>query len=165
MKTQLGYSIVEVLVSVLVLAVGFLGMAGLQATSLQNAQKSVMRTQAAYLSYEILDRMRANAAGTYATTATDFPAGVTNCVTNQCGSAALAAFDLAQWKCALGHADNSCTSTLNGTLLQMDSALPNGSGAIAVNGNAVTITIQWDERRDGSTDVAGKEEFVLNATL
>lgn len=165
LSKQFGYSQIEVLVSVLVLAIGFLGMAGLQASSLQNAQKSVLRTQAAYLSYEILDRIRANVGESYVIGANDFPDGVANCVTNACNAEALKNFDLAQWKCALGQQDNACAGLAANTLLPMESALPNGAGQVAVVGDTVTITVSWDERRDGSTDADGKESFVLQATL
>jgi type IV pilus assembly protein PilV len=57
---QRGVGLIEVLVAVLVLAVGLLGVAALQAIALRNSQSSLERTQAVVLSYAILDAMRAN---------------------------------------------------------------------------------------------------------
>jgi type IV pilus assembly protein PilV len=57
---QRGVSLIEVLVAVLVMAIGLLGIAALQATALRNSQSSLERSQAVVLSYTILDAMRAN---------------------------------------------------------------------------------------------------------
>lgn len=55
-----GVGLIEVLVAVLILAVGMLGVAALQATALRNSQSSLERSQAVISSYAILDAMRAN---------------------------------------------------------------------------------------------------------
>ena len=57
-----GASLVEVLIAVLVLSIGILGIAGLQARALQNNDSAFQRSQAVMLSYFILDAMRANVA-------------------------------------------------------------------------------------------------------
>ena len=55
-----GFTLLEVLISVLVLSVGLLGLAGLQATGLKTNHSAYMRSQAVSYGYDILDRMRAN---------------------------------------------------------------------------------------------------------
>ena len=55
-----GVSLIEVLIAVLVLSIGLLGVAALQAQALRNNQSSFQRTQAVMLSYFMLDAMRAN---------------------------------------------------------------------------------------------------------
>ncbi len=60
MKTNTGFTLIEVLIAMLVLAVGLLGLAGLQATSLRNNQSAYNRSQATQLAYDLADRMRAN---------------------------------------------------------------------------------------------------------
>lgn len=172
MKYAKGYSQIEVLVSVLVLAIGFLGMAGLQTVSLQNAQKSVLRTQAAFLSYEILDRMRANPEQDYAVASDGFPNAVTNCATNACEVGQLKDFDLAQWKCALGDTNATCAGTqLDNSLYTQDNALPNGVGSIAYTASGeVTISIYWYEARDNSapnpqTNINDYDRFILTTRI
>lgn len=59
-RRQRGAGLIEVLVSVVVLAIGLLGMAGLQASALRGNQSSYARGQAVMLSYFMLDMMRAN---------------------------------------------------------------------------------------------------------
>lgn len=58
---QRGVSLIEVLVSVLVLAVGLLGIAAMQATALRNSQGAFEQSQAVTLTYSMLDMMRTNA--------------------------------------------------------------------------------------------------------
>jgi type IV pilus assembly protein PilV len=56
-----GASLIEVLIAVLILAIGMLGVAALQSSALRNSQSSLERSQAVVYSYTILDSMRANA--------------------------------------------------------------------------------------------------------
>ena len=57
---QRGASLLEVLIAVLILAIGMLGIAALQAVSLRNTQSSSDRTTAVIQSYSMLDMLRAN---------------------------------------------------------------------------------------------------------
>jgi type IV pilus assembly protein PilV len=55
-----GASLIEVLIAVLILAIGLLGVAALQAAALRNSQSAFERTQAVVQTYAMLDAMRAN---------------------------------------------------------------------------------------------------------
>lgn len=59
-RTQAGFTLIEVLVTLLILSVGLIGLAALQAKSLQYNQGSYLRSQANILAYDIIDRMRIN---------------------------------------------------------------------------------------------------------
>lgn len=59
-------SLIEVMIAVLILAIGLLGIAALQATALRNSQSSMERSQAVIETYSIIDAMRANRAGVLA---------------------------------------------------------------------------------------------------
>ncbi|MDH3266385.1 MAG: type IV pilus modification protein PilV, partial [Gammaproteobacteria bacterium] len=59
-QSQSGFTLIEVLVSVLVLSIGLVGVAALQGVSLKNTQSAFMRSQATALAYDLADRMRAN---------------------------------------------------------------------------------------------------------
>ncbi|MGZ8174784.1 MULTISPECIES: type IV pilus modification protein PilV [Methylobacter] len=134
MKTNSGFTLIEVLIAMLVLAVGLLGLAGLQATSLKNNQSAYNRSQATQLAYDLADRIRANVAGKANYTAV-LPSSATakeNCLTTTgCSPADLAENDLFEWNSAVSN------------------NLPSGIGTIATAGNMFTITITWDEDRDG----------------
>ncbi len=55
-----GFTLVEVLVALIILSVGLLSMATLMMASLQTSQSAYMRSQASLLTYDIVERMRAN---------------------------------------------------------------------------------------------------------
>ncbi|PWQ98608.1 type IV pilus modification protein PilV [Leucothrix pacifica] len=59
-RTQRGFSLMEVLVSVIVLSIGLLGLGGLQMTSLKGSNNAHFRTVASLAATDLADRMRAN---------------------------------------------------------------------------------------------------------
>ncbi|RDH45523.1 type IV pilus modification protein PilV [Zooshikella ganghwensis] len=63
---QHGISLIEVLITVLVLGIGLLGLAGLQSVSMKNTYQSAQRSQVMWLAHELVERMRANPDGTQA---------------------------------------------------------------------------------------------------
>jgi len=129
-----GFTLVEVMVAVLVMSIGLLGLASLQATSLRFNNDSSAQTQATYLASDMADRMRANVSK-----AAGYPAQAagenTSCYTTAgCTPDEMAANDIFEWNEAL-------TDTL-----------PAGQGAItALAGGLFTITVMWDEQRSGAT--------------
>src|SRR5690606_26552754 len=70
-----GFSMIEVLVSLLVLALGLLGFALLQTMNLRYTQSADYRTHATNLAYELADQMRANRLSAADYTAATFAAG------------------------------------------------------------------------------------------
>jgi type IV pilus assembly protein PilV len=106
-----GFTLVEVLVSMLVLAVGMIGTARVQLTALRTAQHSAYQTTALQLAAEIADRMRANngQAGSggvsgafssidYSSTVDPLGTPPTMCYASNCGADDLANFDIYEWK-------------------------------------------------------------------
>lgn len=57
---QRGSTLLEVLVSIVIIAFGLLGLAGLQATSVKSNLSAYQRSQATLLAYDLADRMRAS---------------------------------------------------------------------------------------------------------
>lgn len=140
-----GFSLLEVLVAVLVLSLGLLGLAGLQAQALQHGHTAGVRAQATQLSYEIFDSMRANraaaAGGAYDIALdADPPAG-----------GGVVATDLQRWKAAL--ADR----------------LPGGDGSISVTTAGAqligTVTVQWRERTTDPDDPTEAKSFTWSTAL
>jgi len=135
-RKQAGASLIEVLVTALILAVGLLGLAALQARSMQYNHASALRSQANVLSSDILDRMRVNhavalALGYNIAYGAAAPTGTS-----------LVAVDLQQWKGVLR------------------TALPNGDGAVNCTATAFcTISIQWQERAANEDVSAANRAF------
>lgn len=96
-----GFSLIEVLISLVILSVGLLGIAAMVSVSMKGKNGSYLRTQALALSSAILDRMRANRA-TAITNAYDgstAPTSPTSCngTAVTCSTAQIAAMDLYEW--------------------------------------------------------------------
>lgn len=60
LRTASGFSLVEVLVSIVVLSFGLLGMVGMQAASLQSNREARLQSSAVVLGRELAELMRAN---------------------------------------------------------------------------------------------------------
>ncbi len=135
-RSQSGVGLIEVMISVLILGVGLLGVAAMQATALRNSQSSLERSQAVALSYAILDAMRANRdtalAGGYNLAAMQ-------CVVPAAGT--LAQTDLNRWITALK--DNMGQPADTSTC-----------GQVSCAAGMCTVTIQWDDSRGVSTNAA-----------
>ncbi len=108
-KRQLGVSLIEVLVSVVIAAIGLLALAGVNATSVKYTKLSQYRGTATLLATDIGERMRANKAGaaSYAFAGTNFaaqtalpaaPGTLCNTAGANCSAVQMAVFDLYQWR-------------------------------------------------------------------
>jgi type IV pilus assembly protein PilV len=137
-----GFTLVEVLVSLVVLAIGLLGIAKLMLFSSHANDSAYLRSQATALAYEILDDMRANRqeainAATYNTAAAApaVPPGALCEGLGSCNSPTqVALYDLYQW----------------GLRLRAPvGALPNGQGSVAIatvgGQTTATIKVSWDD--------------------
>lgn len=96
---QNGFTLIEILVAVLILSLGLLGLAGLQAASIRSNHSAYLRSQATQLAYDMADRMRANIVGFdkgLYDNAT--PVNTPSCVASAgCSDAAMAQFDVFWW--------------------------------------------------------------------
>ncbi len=59
-SAQRGFTLIEVMVAVVILAVGLLGMASLMARSQKSNESAYSRSQATLMAYDIVERMRTN---------------------------------------------------------------------------------------------------------
>ncbi len=136
-------TLVEVLISVLILAVGLLGAAAIQLNALIYTDSSKMRSQASFIAYDMMDRIRANPDADYSL------AGVAS-VTATAGSTAARDADLYDFK----------------TNISNFAGAP-GDGIIAVNGRAITITIKWSDQRAANmtSDTTPTVSFILNSRV
>lgn len=133
-----GFSLVEVMVALMVLAVGMLGIASLYTTTLRSSSSALSRMQAVSLASDLADRIRANrnARGTYATN----PAAVDCTGSDNCTAASMVAHDLSVWQ--------SQIDAILGTDAQGFVVYTAGSATVPDN---YAITINWTERSgDGS---------------
>lgn len=134
-----GFTIVEVLVAVLLLAVGLVGALAMQAHAMRTRQETAMQTEALHAAAALADRIRANAAQSSAYLGFGFdadsppppPAGDA-CAGAPCDAATLAQRDLADFR------------------RQLHAALPGGRAHICRDAPAPDGALQW-----GCVDGAG----------
>lgn len=104
MKTRLnqnGVGLIEVLVALLILAIGILGFVALQYRAIEATSEAINRVQAINIARDLAERIRANRDGlaNYATqiqTAANQTNYTTNCMTSACSATAMADFDVSQ---------------------------------------------------------------------
>lgn len=137
-KSLRGLGLIEVLVTVVVLALGLLGLAGLHAGALKSVHSALYRGLAGQLAIDMVDRMRANQA--------DARAGsyeLAGCAAASGPRTALALGDLSDW-CG-----------------RLRAALPGGDGSIrrVAGGGEVLVSVVFSDQR-GSLDGATSAEPV-----
>lgn len=167
-RTQGGFTMIEVLVSALILSVGLVGVAGLQALSLRNNQSAYMRSQASALAYDLADRMRTNVAGANAGFyAPAQAASHTSCSTpTGCTPQQSAENDLAEWNESL-----AANLPMGSGFVCIDSTPHDGGNAADPQcdgiGTRFSVKIWWDGDRDGVISVtdANTERLAINFQL
>jgi len=101
-RKQHGFSLIEILISVLVFGVGILGLGGLQIASLKGSNNAHYRTTASVLAMDLSDRMRSNlnavSAGLYGE-AVSCSKVSRLCRSSACSIEELAIFDIQEIKC------------------------------------------------------------------
>lgn len=150
LSRQTGTSLLEVVVTIVIISIGLLGLAGLQLNSMKFQKSASQRSEAVQSAYDLSERMRANGAGVsvggvatnfynyttaYATTIATLPT-VPTCAATVCTASEVASIDSALWLRNLG-------TRLNG-----------GAGYITPNAvGGYDVTVMWRERND-QTDAA-----------
>ncbi|MBC3365059.1 type IV pilus modification protein PilV [Pseudomonas sp. SWRI154] len=138
-SAQEGMTLIEVLVAVLILGVGLLGAAMIQLNALKYTDSSRMTSQASFIAYDMLDRIRANSGADYTGTP---PSSPNLSVTRD--------QDLYDFKTNIV-AFGGATAT----------------GTIALNQRVYTITIAWDDARAANTidPAEARRTFVLTSRV
>lgn len=143
MHRQAGVTLVEVLVTAVIISVGLLGVAALHLTSLKNSTESTYRSKATWFANDIIERMRANNSAAQSQ-AYVIAYGAT------VSPGTIAQNDLSDWKTRLASA----------------AGLPNGDGQITMTpagqNFVYTIRIRWSERERDNNDPI---EFVTETEI
>jgi len=125
-----GFSLLEVLIALLIMAVGLLGFALMQTMGIRFVESSNYRTQAINLAYDMLDQMRANRLLAAQYTGATFAASAAPASCAGRAGVVTIANNIADWKC------------------RVQLALGDGASAtVTYNGGQATVTINWDDQR------------------
>tara|TARA_R110001583_G_scaffold42202_9_gene134195 strand:+ start:792 stop:1310 length:519 start_codon:yes stop_codon:yes gene_type:complete len=143
-----GFTLIEILVAVLILSLGILGLVGMESLALKSNLSAYHRSQATILAYDLIDKMRANPSGASGDEYHKaLPSGVdsgSSCINytgsggvpSGCNPPSIAKQDVFNWQQRIGE------------------VLPGGSGDLTplASGAIQTVTISWDDDRDGVVD-------------
>lgn len=158
-RVQHGATLIEVLVTFLILSIGLLGLAGMQTNALKEGLDTSQRSQAIWILQEMVERMRANSAALPAGYDIAVDPDADNCGvvpvkicadyingTNRadaaldCSSAEMAAFDIWEVYCGHSHAGITSSSTesidLAGMTISCDDAICTGT-------SNYTLSLSW----------------------
>ncbi|NND66981.1 MAG: type IV pilus modification protein PilV [Halioglobus sp.] len=137
-----GITMIEVLITIVVVAIGLMGMAVMQMTSMNNQLEAYQRSQALFLIEDMANRIRGNAAaartGDYAN-ATDFGLqDIEDCdleVTQ-------AARDLCEWNIAVIGTSTTLDGNNIGSVVGANACLENIAGS-ADGETIIRLTVAW----------------------
>lgn len=148
-RNQAGAGLLEVMISVLIMGIGLLGIAAMQATALRNGQSSLERSQAVIQSYAILDVMRANRI--------DAIAGYYNTTAVQCAAAAVDTSQPAGQQSAQGEVNTWLASLKRSVGVTGDTSTCGQitCAANTIGGGTCTVLVQWDDSRGSTTNTSG----------
>ncbi|MGM0451287.1 MAG: type IV pilus modification protein PilV [Pseudomonadota bacterium] len=148
MRRQKGLTLLEVLISVLLLSIGILGVAGLQLHALRSSTEADLRSQARLQVRDMIERVRMMPEQREA-----FRVKESNCAEGSTpGGSSFVANELNNW----------CRAVARG--------LPGGQGEIDVSGNDIRVRVSWLERaapdsQDFSQDERERTEYSLSAII
>lgn len=139
-RQSAGGSLIEVLVSVLVLSIGLLGASALQVTGLRNNQSNYEHAQMTVLTQSMLDAMRNNLAGVEA-----------------------GEYEIATWTCAAPAGPRwPQTTWRNGSTAFRRRSTP-ACGRITCAGRDCSVGIRWDDSR--ATGGSDTQAFEIRSRL
>jgi type IV pilus assembly protein PilV len=147
MKRQQGFSLIEILVTMVVTSIGLLGIAGLIVTSLNNNKGAYARTQTTLLANDIVDRMRANRGVAEGAT---FPYNLA--LDTKPSGTGIVNEDLIAWRASVAQ------------------SVPEGKGSVSFDKDTmnVTIVIQWNDSHSkgpGTTVGLEKQKVTIETRL
>ena len=176
-----GFTLIEVLVALLIFTIGLLGLASLQVISYKLSSDSLLRSTAAVLANDMIDRMRVNAsaAALGVTSPYNNPSGAATgnpaClgkngsgafIDTQCTSTEMAQHDFFEWNANIqGSAATGWYPVVTATLpsgvgrVCIDSTPMDGTSAAPACDNVITVAgkpiyaikIWWVERKNEQT--------------
>lgn len=148
MRRMTGFTLIEVLVTLLIFSMGLLAVAGLQTISKKANYDALQRSTASLLANDIIERMRANAMqlNEYTKAEGVFIGGNTqaaapvDCTIADCNPTQLAWYDLKEWERALDGASELVNGTFTGGLVSPSACI---TGPVGGGAGLYTIAIAW----------------------
>lgn len=156
-NAQKGISLIESLVAIVVMALGILGIVGVQLRTLSDTQTGVRRAQAIHLIEDLSERIKVNPnallnIGSYAMAWGTNPTGATDCKTVACTTAQVIQYDLQEWKKLVNNTLAPQANTAAAAAPFTDAAIfiP-ADETVASNRRQLGVMIRWRENERTTT--------------
>lgn len=156
---QKGFSLIEVLISMLIFLMGIVGIVGLQGQAIRVTHDSFQRSQATWMAHEMIERMKVNPRGiplqrtlsaaissNVAMICPSFPAP--DCVARSCHRIDMATYDISNLLCE--------NTIINPQMIISCTPVTCDPGAL------VTVNVSWDSRGSVGGALSTRQELTLN---
>lgn len=149
-----GFTLIEVLISMVILAIGLLGLAAMQGMSLRDNQDAYNYQQATLLAYEMQDRIKGNSDYWKSNIPSQNKGNECNEVSDNCTAAMLAAYDYWYWK-------NSVETILpvpkTGNTVEIKSSVGmNNGGCKGTYTTSLCLITRWARTNNKDTNQSSK---------
>ncbi len=134
-----GFTLIEVLISLLIFGVGIIGVTALTTQSQKITYQAYQSMIATWQLHDMMELIRANASQASGSTQYEHSYKGTesratkDCIANECNASEMADYDVLLW------------------LSETSNVLPSAEGTVSRAASAFTLTLYWDGRRTGST--------------
>lgn len=151
---QRGVGLIEILVAVLLISIGFLAAARMQLEGMRFSQSAYYQSQAYFLASDMIDRMRSNVRGVsdgfYAAQTTAADAENPQCGVNACTAQGIARQDIYDWSASLHPMNN-----ISGFVAALPGTIANpASGSIQDVGDGIfAVIMSWNEVVSGNDTI------------
>ena len=130
---QQGMSLVEAMISLLVISIGLLGIASLQITAMKQNATALNHSQAVWVGYNMADRIRANITQFVIYAGVDTSSTYSrDCMSGPCTNVQMVESDAEEWS----------TQVQN---------LSSGRGLVTGDATQLVIAVMWDDDGTGAT--------------
>lgn len=167
-----GFTLIEVLVAIMLIALGLVGFIGVLLTSIPRDRDLLLQVQAFQYLENMVEVVRFNphvqtiAYGSK-------PVVTVNCASQSCNPAQMALFEVAVWKCHLAGKDSDlCADTVaNNPAIAVCSrwdlsegcyALPDGDGHVKKEGQQYSVSVRWKSSKNDGDEYS---ELTINAKI
>lgn len=166
LQSAAGFSLIEVLIAIFVIAIGLLGVAGMQSTLLKDGFDTAQRSQMIWLAQEMVSRMRVNDQGRatgYTTAAannnlcnngptkmcSDYFSVLGNAKVNaaaDCTANEMAEFDVWELSCGYQNPNTSTDALDNLRITGVDITCASAVAGVCNEDSNFTVTFNWTSK-------------------
>lgn len=151
---QHGFSMIEILITLVIIATALLGTAGLQLYAMKVGKNSEFRTQAIFLASDLAERMEANKpaaiTGGYAASSVVPTTALIDCTTNACNADNLAKYDLSQWEAAVAN-------LLPGSSWEVSPTITNTTSSVSATYNIALCWVDHNSSESSTPPSSGND--------